>query len=100
MANYINTLPAGRIVLVGIKDEGSAKINENAWQALESLGSIKCRNVGNRDSWGMIGVKGATPGTVPEEHTPRYSGTAKVTSAASSIYLAPEFMDGYKFFRG
>jgi hypothetical protein len=76
MATYINALPPGRIVLVGIRDEASRNMTENAYLALESLGSLEARNVGYRDSHALIGRKGAIPGTVQEMHTARYSGPA------------------------
>jgi len=60
IADYINNLPQGRIVLVGILDEGSNKMNEVAYLALESLGSGQCRNIGSRDSHAFIGCKRST----------------------------------------
>ncbi|MDZ7265044.1 MAG: C25 family cysteine peptidase, partial [candidate division KSB1 bacterium] len=78
MARYIHDLPLGRIVLVAIKDEGSAKMTEAAYQALESLGSRLIRNVGMRDSWAMIGKKGGAIGSAVEQLTPAGSGKALV----------------------
>ncbi len=66
MATFINGLPTGRIVLVGIKDEGTNNMTENAYVALESLGSDKTRDLNYKDSWAMIGVKGASIGSVAE----------------------------------
>ena len=78
MANYIQTLPIGRIVLAAIRDEGSVKMTENAHKALESLGSQLTRNVAARDSWAMIGTKGAAIGDAIEKLTPKGSGVAIV----------------------
>ena len=94
MADFIDGLPTGRIVLVGILDEGSVKMTENAFQALESLGSDYTRDVGLRDSWAMIGVKGAAIGTVPEMHVVRYNGFAEVEQAVPSVHL----VDGFHFY--
>ncbi len=94
MATFINGLPSGRVVLVGIADEGSTSTSENAYVALESLGSDKTRDVGYRDSWGMVGVKGASIGSAAEIHVPRYQGYADIESAAPSVY----FVDRYRFF--
>ncbi len=78
MAHYIQNLPTGRIVLAAIRDEGSAKMTENAYLALESLGSQLARSVQNRDSWAMIGKKGAAPGSAIEKISPAGSGVAIV----------------------
>ncbi|MDZ7262597.1 MAG: C25 family cysteine peptidase, partial [candidate division KSB1 bacterium] len=78
MAHYIQNLPQGRIVLVAINDEGSRNMTEVAYLALESLGSQLARSVGYRDSWAMIGRKGAPVGSVPEELKTSGSGIASV----------------------
>jgi len=76
LAEQINDLPDGTYVLCAIKDEGSASMTENGYLALESIGSTLCRNVGPRDSWAIIGIKGAEPGSVPEAH--KLSGEGNV----------------------
>ena len=78
MAEYIQNLPQGRIVLVAIRDEGSVSMTEAAYKALESLGSQLTRSVGYRDSWAMIGRKGAPIGSVPEKLTTTGNGVATV----------------------
>ncbi len=79
MADFINGTEAGFYVLAAIKDEGSNSMTENAYLALESIGSTRCRSVGPRDSWAIIGVKGAAPGSVREQHVAAGEGTAVVT---------------------
>ncbi|NIR49848.1 T9SS type A sorting domain-containing protein [candidate division KSB1 bacterium] len=66
LAQFINAISEGRIVLAAIKDEGSANMTESAYLALESIGSQYTRQVGSRDSWSIIGRKGAAIGSVPE----------------------------------
>jgi hypothetical protein len=67
LASLIHTAPVGRIVAAVIWDEASeATLTENAKLALESIGSALIRNVGYREAWGIIGRKGAAPGSVPE----------------------------------
>ena len=78
MADYIQSFPDSTVFLVGIMDEGSSAMTERAYRALESLGSQYCRSVGFRDSWALIGRKGAAPGTVPEAWVPRGGGAAVV----------------------
>ena len=52
-----------------------------------------CREISTNDSWALIGVKGAAPGTVDELLVPRYQGYAD----AQVNY--PELMadEGYRF---
>ncbi|MBN2410431.1 T9SS type A sorting domain-containing protein [candidate division KSB1 bacterium] len=78
LAEHINNLPDGSFVLCAIKDEGSASMTENGYLALESIGSDFCRNVGIRDSWAIIGIKGADPGSVPEAHKLSGEGTVSL----------------------
>jgi hypothetical protein len=66
MAAYISQIPDNKLVLVTIRDEGSYGMTEAAHQAIETLGSGKTREVGFRDSYVLLGRKGASPGTVPE----------------------------------
>ena len=68
LAEKLNALPTGSIVVASIYDEAYRFLQENAKQALESIGSALIRNVGNRDAWAIIGRKGASPGSVPESH--------------------------------
>ena len=66
LAGLIHKVPVGRIVIAVVWDEGSTDLTENAKLALESIGSALIRNVGYREAWGIIGRKGAAPGSVPE----------------------------------
>ena len=54
-------------------------MTENAYAALESLGSSLTRQVGSRDSWALFGKKGAQPGTVPEVHMASGSGPSVIS---------------------
>jgi len=80
LAAYIQRIPMGRLVLVGIMDEGASLINEAAYLALESLGSALARSVKFRDSWALIGRKGAAIGSVPEKLSPTGTGPVELTS--------------------
>ncbi|MCH9007771.1 T9SS type A sorting domain-containing protein, partial [candidate division KSB1 bacterium] len=78
MAAFVDSLAPGIVVLAAIVDEGSASMTENAYLALESLGSLMTRQVGARDSWALIGVKGAAVGSVAERLSRRFSGSAVI----------------------
>ena len=76
MAAFISRIPEGKVVLVSIRDEGSYSMTEAAHLALESLGSAQTRNVGYRDSYILLGRKGASPGSVPERLIKQGQGQA------------------------
>ncbi len=78
LAALIDSLATGTIVLAGVKDEASARLEEKAYTALESIGSAFCRNIGLRDSWAILGHKGAATGSVLESYKPKTGGVATV----------------------
>ncbi len=86
MADYISDLEPGTYVLISIMDEGTYSMTEQAYQALESIGSKQCRSVSYRDSWAIIGIKGAPIGSVPEKHVPTTQGIAVVQDTLTNYY--------------
>jgi len=97
MAAYLNNIAPGRIVLVGIKDNGGwQNMSEAAYMALESLGSTLIRNVRTNDSWGIIGIKGAPIASVTEKFVD--DDEASMQTMPGTIFLAPFYVDGYKFY--
>lgn len=66
LAAIINTLENNTFILAAIADEGSVQLTEIAHLAIESIGSQYTRQIGRRDSWAIIGRKGAPIGSVPE----------------------------------
>ena len=85
LADYIDSLPEGSVVLAGIMDDGTFHLTEKAYRALESIGSRYCRQVRFRDSWAIIGRKGAPAGTVPEKWVPVGGGYAIVRDTLLNI---------------
>jgi len=79
LAQFINALPEGRIVLAAIRDDGSVSMTESAYLALESIGSQFTRQVQFRDAWAIIGRKGAAIGTVPEAFEKAGAGGIAIT---------------------
>jgi len=86
MAEYINSLPDSTIVLAAIVDEGSLSMTENAHQALESLGSALTRQVQERDSWALVGWKGAVIGSVKETLSRNLQGPAIVSDTLREAF--------------
>lgn len=76
MAGLIESVSRGDYVIMAIGDEGSVNMTERARRAIESIGSTMIRSVGNRDSWTIIGCKGALPGTVLEKYNEHGTGPA------------------------
>jgi len=64
--DFIQNLPEGTFVCGGIHDDGSVGRTEKFNQAMEMIGSKYIRQVGFRDSWAIIGRKGAAIGSVVE----------------------------------
>ena len=94
MAAWIQRLPEGALVAAAIRDEGSVSMNEVAHIALEKLGSSLTRSVGIRESWALLGRKGATPGSVPEILKKSQSGPAVIDTVIVFPEGAPFFSTG------
>ncbi|MEG4120829.1 interleukin-like EMT inducer domain-containing protein [Microcoleus sp. N9_B4] len=65
-AQFIENVSVGSIVAIAVKDEASSNLTDAARRACQSLGSSLIHNLGYRDSFTLIGRKGAAPGSVPE----------------------------------
>jgi len=82
MAHYIAGLPEGTIVLFAVKNDASKKLNEQAHIALESMGSQLNRQLEYRDSYALIGIKGAKQGSVWETIHKKYDGKVVLQGGA------------------
>ena len=78
LTNYLTGLPTGSLVIELIVDEGTFNMTASARSAIKSIGSGYIDSVGYRDSWAIIGRKGAAPGTVPEAWVKSGSGKAEI----------------------
>ena len=68
-ASFIDGLPYGRIVAIACKDDAAAQLTKSARAACASLGSSLIDTLGFRDAWAIIGIKGASIGSVAEAHS-------------------------------
>ena len=66
LANYLASLPEGRIVAVAMQGEGAAHLTQKAVAALHSLGGQADPRGTTGWSHALIGVKDAEPGTAQE----------------------------------
>ena len=98
MAELINKLPAGRIVALAVRDEASMNLQQDAVDALGSLGATV--DLRGKFRWGqaIIGVRGAAPGTALEAagrdapvqvYVGRNATTAEVGFALESVTATP-----------
>ena len=78
LANYLNALPIGSLVVDLIIDEGSIHLSASAISAIKSIGSAFIDSLGFRDSWAIFGRKGAVAGTVPEQWKKSFTGKAEL----------------------
>lgn len=53
-----NNLPTASVIVVGIKDEGSKRVDDKVKEIFGKMGSKEVFNLSMRDAWGFIGVKG------------------------------------------
>ena len=65
-AAMIEGLPVGRVVAIAVMDEASNALTDRARRAASSVGSTSIWNLGYRNAWGCIGLKGAAPGSALE----------------------------------
>lgn len=83
LANFIHSIDTGMVVAVTIGIEGRNYFLTNdqdspARLALKTLGSQYIDSVGYRESWCILGIKGAAVGSVPEVYHRWYQGPAIV----------------------
>ncbi|MFC1726551.1 C25 family cysteine peptidase, partial [candidate division KSB1 bacterium] len=86
LINFLNSVETGKIVLAGIKDTGSRYLSATARQALQSIGSQYAFDIGFRQSWAIIGRKGAAAGTVIEELKPAGEGSVSLFDSIAVFY--------------
>lgn len=83
LISYINSTPTGKLLAMTICADGAQSVlgwssGTPVRRAIETLGSLYIDSVLYRDSWCMIGKKGALQGTVLESFKKRYSGPAEI----------------------
>ncbi len=85
LATLIDSIPSGKIVAIGVADDAANNISVHLKNAIKSLGSAKIDSLKFRDSWALIGWKGAPTGSVSEE--------LKSANLSESVFLE----SGYGF---
>jgi hypothetical protein len=83
LTSYINSLPQGKIIALVICDDAAQIVlgfnsGTAVRRAIETLGSYYIDSVRYRESWCMLGIKGASVGSVPESYKKLFKGFATV----------------------
>jgi len=86
LLNYLKSLPQGTVIAMTICDDGAQSVlGYNAGtpvrNEIKEFGSIYIDSVRYRESWCIIGKKGAAPGTVPEVYKKQFQGIAIIDTS-------------------
>lgn len=81
LADLINSVPEGKIVVMGVADDAKTNLSVNLKNAIKSLGSTKIDSLLFRGSWAIIGKKGAPAGSVIEQVRGPYDGSILIDSS-------------------
>ncbi|MDO8548605.1 MAG: C25 family cysteine peptidase, partial [Ignavibacteria bacterium] len=86
MITYLNSLPEGTVLAMAICDDGVQSVlgfsgGTPVRMAIENYGSLYIDSVRYRDSWCIIGKKGAPQGSVPESFKKDGSGPAEISAS-------------------
>ena len=86
LVRYLESIPAGEILIIAIRDEASDRLTAKIRAALEALGSEYVGQLGYWDSWGMICVVGH--GKLVEDYRSSAQGPATGYVASNMTYHA------------
>ncbi|MEW5800069.1 MAG: C25 family cysteine peptidase [Bacteroidota bacterium] len=78
LVQFITSIPTGLRVIAVVVDDGGNNLTAAARNALKTIGSAYIDQLSFRDSWSIIGTKGASIGSVPELYKPQGTGSATV----------------------
>ncbi|HEX9740006.1 MAG TPA: interleukin-like EMT inducer domain-containing protein, partial [Ignavibacteriaceae bacterium] len=84
MKAYLDSLPSGKVVAMTICADGAQSVlgfsgGTEIRRTIEQFGSLYIDSVRYRDSWCMIGKKGASMGSVPESFKKQFFGIAETS---------------------
>ncbi|XP_074640445.1 protein O-linked-mannose beta-1,2-N-acetylglucosaminyltransferase 1-like [Tubulanus polymorphus] len=87
MILFLNMISDGRILIFSIKDEGSFQMKKRARQTLKNMGSERADNLGWRDMWTMVSVKGGKKIGESHSKSPSLSEWGKSTKLKVEVPL-------------
>lgn len=96
LVQFLSGISTGLIVIDVVVDEGANNLQPAARNALKSIGSAYIDQLQFRDSWAIIGRKGAMIGSVPEVYKAQGTGSAMVDTTfvrkeTSGTIITPSF---------
>ncbi|MEG8947200.1 C25 family cysteine peptidase [Rosettibacter firmus] len=106
VVNFINSLNDGTLIAMTISADAQQSIlgskNSKSRNAIKKLGSKYIDSVQYRDSWCMLGKKGAPAGSVPESYKKQLSGAtqlevSKEINYDSGFVIFPEISNSGKW---
>ena len=91
LIDYINLLPVGEQLILTISDDGAQSVlgyypPSPVREAIKTLGSKYIDSVRIRESWCIIGKKGAPTGSVPEVYSKQGMGAVVIDSVKKVLY--------------
>lgn len=91
LINYINLLPTGKMIALAICDDAAQTVlgfggGTAVRRAIETLGSYYIDSVRYRESWCILGIKGAPAGSVPESYQKLFQGFATIDTTKLTAY--------------
>ncbi len=72
LADYINSIPQGKIVAMGVSNDARNNMSSALRNAIKTLGSTKIDSLVFQGPWALIGEKGAEPGAIIEKVGGKY----------------------------
>ncbi|XP_044086275.1 cell migration-inducing and hyaluronan-binding protein isoform X1 [Neovison vison] len=85
LAQYLNAVPAGRILSVAVNDEGSRNLDDAARKAMTRLGSKHFLHLGFRHPWSFLTVKG-NPSSSVEDHIEYHGHRGSAAARVSKVF--------------
>ncbi|HSP88040.1 MAG TPA: interleukin-like EMT inducer domain-containing protein, partial [Ignavibacteriaceae bacterium] len=86
MKAYLDSLPSGKIIAMTICADGAQSVlgfspGTEIRETIKNFGSAYIDSIGYRDSWSIIGRKGASTGSVQETFKRRFFGFAETSES-------------------
>ncbi len=91
LINYINRQPTGTILAMTISADAAQNIlgyvgNTPPRNAVKTLGSLYIDSIVYREGWCILGRKGASIGSVPEDYKKLFQGVAQIEISKNVTY--------------
>uniref|UniRef100_UPI00358E8D9D protein FAM3C-like n=1 Tax=Myxine glutinosa TaxID=7769 RepID=UPI00358E8D9D len=94
LITFLKDIPKGILVFIATFDDGATKLNDEARELIQQLGSKSIKSLAFRDSWVFVGAKGIT-NTPFEKHminkkeTNKYEGWPELVEIEGCIPTVP-----------